>query len=152
MVYCTESFEYHWVYVPFSGGHTSSNTGPKWDSNHFSQPSQSCHPLKCKNSIKSCLVTILLILFFPKTFAKCKVICERDTKSHVRHITFPVPVHTLTKDSHNTWNFMPCSFRIVCGFFNVTQWTYKHGRYLWDRTYSLSSLCEKTWKSNHLLI
>ena len=57
---------------------------------------------------------------------KCKVICEPDTKSHARHITFSVPAHTqrLTKDMHNTGNFMPCSFRIVCGFFNIPQWTY----------------------------
>ena len=35
---------------------------------------------------------------------------------------------------------MPYSFRIVCGFFNISHWTYKHGRYLWDGAYSLSSL------------
>ena len=41
-------------------------------------------------------------------------------------IPFSAPAHAqrLTKDSHNTGNFMPCSFRIVCGFFNVLQWTY----------------------------
>ena len=33
------------------------------------------------------------------------------------------PTHTLAKDSHNTGNFMPYSFRIVCGFFNVPHWT-----------------------------
>ena len=57
---------------------------------------------------------------------KCKVIREQDTKSHARHIPFSVPTHTqrLTKDSHNTGNFMPCSFRVVCGFFNVPQWSY----------------------------
>ena len=45
---------------------------------------------------------------------------------HARHIPFSVPAHAqrLTKDSHNTGNFIPCSFRIVCGFFNVPQWTY----------------------------
>ena len=53
---------------------------------------------------------------------------------------------------HNTGNFMPCSTRIVCPFFNVPQWTYKHGSYLWGQIYGLSSLSEKTWKSNHLLI
>ena len=65
---------------------------------------------------------MVLQLFAPK----CKVIRERDTKSHARHIPFPVTTHTqrLTKDSHNTGNFMPCSFRIVCGFFNVPQWSY----------------------------
>ena len=45
--------------------------------------------------------------------------CERDIKSQARHITFSVPAHTLTKDSHNTGNFMLYSFRIVSGFFNV---------------------------------
>ena len=29
------------------------------------------------------------------------------------------PVFTNTKDSHNTGNFTPYSFRIVFGFFNV---------------------------------
>ena len=30
------------------------------------------------------------------------------------------------KDSHNTGNY---SLRIVCGFFNVPRWNFKHGRY-----------------------
>ena len=47
------------------------------------------------------------------------------------------PTHTLAKGSHNTGNFMPYSFRIVCGFFNVPHWTNKHGRYLRDGTYGL---------------
>ena len=46
-------------------------------------------------------------------------------------------VSVLTKDSHNTGNFMPYSFRIVCGFFNVPHCTNKHGRYLRDGTYGL---------------
>ena len=29
--------------------------------------------------------------------------------------------HPPAEDSHNTGNFMPYSFRIVCGFFNVTR-------------------------------
>ena len=29
--------------------------------------------------------------------------------------------YTFTEDSHNTGNFMPYSFRIMCGFFNVPQ-------------------------------
>ena len=29
-----------------------------------------------------------------------------------------------TKNSHNTENFTPYSFRIVCGFLNVTHWTF----------------------------
>ena len=40
--------------------------------------------------------------------------------------TPPIPYHTLAKGSHNTGNFMPYSFRIVCGFFNVPHWTNKH--------------------------
>ena len=47
------------------------------------------------------------------------------------------PTHTLAKGSHNTGNFMPYSFRIVCGFFNVPHWTNKHGRYLRDGTHGL---------------
>ena len=71
-----------------------------------------------------------VIVFFKTTFAQmCRVMFERDTKSHARHITFPAPPHTVTKDSHNTGNYMPYSFRIVCGFFNVPHCTNKHGRY-----------------------
>ena len=35
-------------------------------------------------------------------------------------------------------NFTPYTIRIVCGFFNVPQWTYKHGRYCetWPTVYS----------------
>ena len=36
----------------------------------------------------------------------------------------------------------------MCGFFNVPQSNHEQG--LWDRTYDLSSLSEKTRKSNHL--
>ena len=66
------------------------------------------------------------VMFHFTAFApKCKMIHEWDTESHVRHIPFSVPTHTqrLTKDSHNTGNFMPCSFRIVCAFFNIPQWS-----------------------------
>ena len=35
----------------------------------------------------------------------------------------------MTKDSHNTGNFIPYSSRIVRGLLNVPQGTYKHGRY-----------------------
>ena len=43
------------------------------------------------------------------------MICERDTKSHARHITLSVPAHTqrLTKDSHNTGN--PAFFEQCAG-------------------------------------
>ena len=49
--------------------------------------------------------------------------------------TSPLGWHTsagenaLTEDSHKNGNFFPYSSRIVCGFFNVSQRTYKHGRY-----------------------
>ena len=33
------------------------------------------------------------------------------------------------KDNHNTGNFTPYSLGIVCGFFNVPHWNFKHGRY-----------------------
>lgn len=63
------------------------------------------------------LQLLLLLLLFAQ---KCKVIYERDPKSHARYITF---ANSLTKDSHNAGNFMPYSFRMVCGFFNVPHWT-----------------------------
>ena len=44
-----------------------------------------------------------------------------------------IPTHTLTKDSYNTWNFMPYSSRIMCGLFNVPIWTYGHGRKVFVR-------------------
>lgn len=47
------------------------------------------------------------------------------------YMTSPTPVlpHTLTKDRHNTGNFVPYSYWIACGFVNVPYWTYQHGRY-----------------------
>ena len=42
----------------------------------------------------------------------------------------------------------PLLLRSVCWFFNVPQSKYEQG--LWDGTYGLSSLSEKTRKSNHL--
>ena len=62
--------------------------------------------------------------------------CDRGTsyfstafapRSHARFINF---TNSLTKDSYNTGNFMPYSFRLVCGFFNVPHYTYKHVGYL----------------------
>ena len=55
-----------------------------------------------------------LVLVFTALAPKCKVIRERDTKSHARRTPFSVPTHTerLTEASHNTGNFMPCSFSI----------------------------------------
>ena len=51
----------------------------------------------------------------------------------------------------HTGNYVPYSFRQVCGFFNVPCWpcnTEAAG----DGAYGLQSLSEKTWMSNHLLI
>ena len=80
-----------------------------------------------KQADKGSAVVILdrdkYVLFCQLLHGSARVMCERDTKSHARHIPFSVPAHAqrLTKDSHNTGNFMPCSFRIVCGFVNVPQ-------------------------------
>ena len=49
---------------------------------------------------------------------------------------------------HHTWDYVPYSLRTVCGFFNVPQNLYMQG--LWDGAYGLSSLSEKTRKSNRL--
>ena len=72
------------------------------------------------------LMIVFLFCFCSFCTEVQKVIHKRDTKSHARHIPFSVPAHTqrLTKDSHNTRNFMPCSIRIVCGFFDVPQCSY----------------------------
>ena len=51
------------------------------------------------------------------------------TTSLFRNITPSQPHFAREKDSHNTVNFTPYSFRIVCGFFNVLRWNFKHGRY-----------------------
>ena len=43
-----------------------------------------------------------------------------------------VALYSKTKDSHNTRNFTPYSFRTVCGFFNVPHCptlNFEHGRY-----------------------
>ena len=39
---------------------------------------------------------------------------------------FPTFANSLTK-GHDTGNFIPYTFRIVCGFFNVPHQTYKYG-------------------------
>ena len=49
---------------------------------------------------------------------------------------------------HHTGPYVPCSLRTVCGFFNVPHNLYMQG--LWDGAYGLSSLSEKTRKSNRL--
>ena len=52
----------------------------------------------------------------------------------------------VTRPQHQ--NYVLHSLRTVSGFFNVPQSYYKQG--LWDGVYGLSSLFEKTRKSNHL--
>ena len=56
-------------------------------------------------------------IFFSTSFAqKCKVIYERGPKSNARYITLAVPTHK----GQNTGNFVPYSFRIVCGRGSLT--------------------------------
>ena len=50
---------------------------------------------------------------------------------------------------HYTGHYVPYYLRRVCGFFNVPQ-IYYMCKGLWDGAYGLSSLSEKTRKSNHL--
>ena len=52
---------------------------------------------------------------------------------------------------HHTGNYVPYSFRQVCGFFNVPCWPC-NTEDVGDGAYGLQSLSEKTWMSNHLLI
>ena len=51
--------------------------------------------------------------------------------------------------NHYTGHYVPYSLRIVCGFFNVPK-IYYMCKGLWDGAYGLSSLAEKTRKSNRL--
>ena len=69
---------------------------------------------------------LLHVCLFCTFYSFCTEV-QGDTRTgHARHIPFSVPTHTqrLTRDSHHTGNFMPCSFRVVCGFSNVPQWSY----------------------------
>ena len=78
---------------------------------------------------------------------------------------YPLPSGVLSNDAriHWVWNWwdhytghyvpnVPYSLRRVCGFFNVTQIFYYLCKGLWDGAYGLSSLSEKTRKSNRLEI
>ena len=49
---------------------------------------------------------------------------------------------------YHTGDYVPYSLRTVCGFFNVPQNLYMKG--FWDGAYGLSSLSEKTRKSNRV--
>ena len=82
------------------------------------------HHNSCQEAI------IMFVLFFQLLHRSARVICERDTKSHARHIPFYAPANAqrLTKDSHNTGNFMPCSLTWVLELPTVN--IYIHGRYL----------------------
>ena len=60
------------------------------------------------------------------------------------------PIHECESEiDHYTGHYVPYSLRRVCGFFNVPQ-IYYMCKGLWDRAYGLSSLSEKTRKSNRL--
>ena len=61
------------------------------------------------------------------------------------------PIHECESDTdHYTGHYMPYSLRRVCGFFNVPQIFYYMCKGLKDGAYGLSSLSEKTRKSNRL--
>ena len=51
------------------------------------------------------------------------------TTSLFRNITPSRPHFAREKDSHNTENFTPYSFWMVCGCFKVPHWNFKHRRY-----------------------
>ena len=60
------------------------------------------------------------------------------------------PIHECESEiDHNTGHYVPYSLRKVCGFFNVPQ-IYYMCKGLLDGAYGLSSLSEKTRKSNRL--
>ena len=62
------------------------------------------------------------------------------------------PIHEWESGiDHYTEHYVPYSLRRVCGFFNVPQ-IYYMCKGLWDGAYGLSSLSEKTRKSNRLLM
>ena len=61
------------------------------------------------------------------------------------------PIHELESEiDQYTGHYLPYSLRRVCGFFNVPQIFYRMCKGLWDGAYGLSSLFEKTRKSNLL--
>ena len=60
------------------------------------------------------------------------------------------PIHECKSEiDHYTEHYVPYSLRRVCGFFNVPQ-IYYMCKGLWGGAYGLSSLSEKTRKSNRL--
>ena len=94
-------------------------------------------------------------LVFTALTPKCKVIRERDTKSLARHTPFfsTHPYRETQRPATTPGTSCPALFeKCVGSLTSHNDHIYEHGRYLWDGTYGLSSLSEKTWKSNHLLI
>ena len=61
------------------------------------------------------------------------------------------PIHECESEiNHYTGHYVSYSLRRVCRFFNVPQFFYYMCKGLWDGAYGLSSLSEKTRKSNRL--
>ena len=112
-----------------------------------SQPQMATANLDLKGADYATGYIKFLFFFFLQLLHRSARWYTNGTLSPMRGIS--PSLYPLTKDSHNTGNFTPYSFRIMCEFFNVPHWTYKHGIYLWDGTYGLQSLSEKNWKSNH---
>ena len=60
------------------------------------------------------------------------------------------PIHECESEiDHPTRHYVPYSLQRVCGFLNIPQ-IYYMCKGLWDGAYGLSSLSEKTRKSNRL--
>ena len=63
------------------------------------------------------------------------------------------PIHECESEiDHYTGHYVPYSLRRVCGLINVPRIFYYLWKGLWDGAYGLSSLSEKTRKSNRLLM
>ena len=69
-------------------------------------------------------------------------------QQHDANYCGPVTVPPPMRDRPPNRGLRPYSLRTVCGFFNVPHNLYMQG--LWDGAYGLSSLSEKTRKSNRL--
>ena len=79
--------------------------------------------------------------------------------TEVQGDTRTVPLFFSTHPGRKTHKGQPQHRELHALLFSNSVWVllrptviiYEHGRYLWDGAYGLSSLSEKTWKSNHLL-
>ena len=79
-------------------------------------------------------------------FARCLNVQFTSNKG----MSNDAPIHECESEiDHCTGHYVPYSLRRVCGFFNVPQ-IYGMCKGLWDGAYGLSSLSEKTRKSNRL--